>query len=102
MKATIGSPLSKDSSSALQPTGRCWSFSSARKPGVCFVAAILDNTRRRGAGRAIVDKKAMQREGVWEGERGFPLPSPYPLPPCLRSPARTRDPAPQKSKMAPD
>ena len=41
-----------------KPTCRRWSFSSARKPGVrFFVDAILDNTRRGGAGRAVVDSR---------------------------------------------
>ena len=64
------------------------------------MAAILDNTRSGGAGRAVVDKKATREEGAGgaKRERGFSLPSP--LPRFLRTPARTRERAAQKSKIA--
>ena len=71
-----------------------------------FVAAILDNTRRGGAGRAVVDNKmAKWGEGAGGAKRNFPSPSlslPLPLPRFLLSPSRTRERAPQISKMAPD
>ena len=34
-----------------------------------FVAAILDNTLRGGAKRAVVDKRAMRREGAEGAKR---------------------------------
>ena len=56
-----------------------------------FVAAMLDNTRRGGAGRAVVDKKVTRGRGAGgsrreKSERGFLLPSPSPLSRFLRSP----------------
>ena len=62
--------------------------------------------RRGGAGRAVVVKKATRGIGAGgakrERDRTFPSPSLSPLPGFLRSPASTRERAPQNSKMAPD
>ena len=59
-----------------------------------FVAAMLDNTRRGGAGRAVVDKKVTRGRGAGgsrceKSERGFLLPSPSPLSRFLRSPLQS-------------
>ena len=69
-------------------------FLRRENPEFAILAAILENTRRGGAGRAIVDKEATRRGGGREArkkERGFSLLSPSPFPRFLRSPARPRD-----------
>ena len=69
------------------------------------MAAILDNTRRGEAERAVVDKIMTPGTGAGDAKRGntdfsFPPPPIY-LDFCAR-PARTRERVPQTSNMAPD
>ena len=70
---------------------RRWSFSSARKPGVCFSWPpfwIIRDAEERGERQ--LTKRWRRRRGAGGAKRErFFLPSPSSLPRLLRSPART-------------